>query len=303
MSLGTIRAATDGGLRVLAEAGDRIELEGRKVHWLEAHSGERWALVNDTELWHQASGEEWEQAASSALALRCLLPLEEGVLVGTEEAHLLRHGREGLEPVASFEFARGREEWFTPWGGPADVRSMALAADGIPFVNVHVGGILRSADEGTRWAPTIDLHADVHEVIVVPERPGWLLAATIRGLGVSQNSGESWTFDDGGLDSTYCRAVGLCGDTVLLSASNGPHGGHAALYRRALDAEGFTRCEAGLPDEFPDNIDTGCVAGSGTMAAFGTKDGRVFVSEDEGSSWRLLRDDLAYVHRVLIEGN
>lgn len=304
MSRQAIRVATDEGLWVLAEAGPRVDLEGHKVHWIEAHAGGHWALVDDHELWHQGRGGSWEQIArSDGLTLRCLLPITDGVLVGTAEAHLLRHTHEGLEPVASFEFAEGREEWFTPWGGPPDVRSMAIDASGTPFVNVHVGGILRSADDGTRWEPTIDLGADVHEVLVVPDRSeapggGWLLAATAVGLAVSTDSGDTWSLDRSGLHSTYCRAVAVCGDTVLVSASDGPDGERSALYRRALDGEGLERCKAGLPEWFSGNIDTGCVAASDSLAAFGTQDGRVFVSRDAGASWQSAREGLTWIHRI-----
>ena len=302
----TIRAATEVGLWLLTDSGERMELEDRKVHWLASHAGEHWALVDGNQLWHQPPDGAWDRVATSnALTLRCLQPIRDGVLVGTEEAHLLRHTHEGLKPVASFEFAHGRDDWFTPWGGPPDVRSMAIDANGTVFVNVHVGGILRSADDGTRWEPTIDLDADVHEILVVPDRPipqrrGWLLAATAGGLAVSTDSGETWSFDRGGLHAAYCRAIGLCGDMILLSASDGPHGQRSALYRRPLDGEGFERCETGLPEWFAGNIDTGCVAGSDSLGVFGTQDGRVFVSEDSGLSWQLAREGLTWVHRVLI---
>ena len=52
-----------------------------------------------------------------------------------------------LEPVDAFDHASGRETWHTPWGGPPDTRSMANWEDEL-YVNVHVGGILRSDDEG-----------------------------------------------------------------------------------------------------------------------------------------------------------
>src|SRR5262245_38209106 len=34
---------------------------------------------------------------------------------------------DSLEPVESFETVDGRETWYTPWSGPADVRSIAVA--------------------------------------------------------------------------------------------------------------------------------------------------------------------------------
>jgi hypothetical protein len=54
----------------------------------------------------------------------------------------------------------------------------------------------------------------------------------------------------------------------------------------------FVRCVEGLPEWFPANIDTFCLAAAGTRAAFGTEEGSVFVSDDEGSSWRTVAEGL-----------
>jgi photosystem II stability/assembly factor-like uncharacterized protein len=310
-----IRIATDDGLWALCETGDHRDLEGHRVRDLAAHADEHWAILDERQLWHRAAGGEWERVATSdELELTCVLPYEGGALIGTEEAHLLfhgplRYGRDALQAVAGFDYAVGRDDWYTPWGGPPDVRSMALAPDGTVFANVHVGGILRAGREGIRWLPTIDQDADVHEVLALPDRPGWLVAACADGLAVSDDGGGTWSFHTAGLESSYARAIALAGDTILMSASDGPSGERSALYRRPLDdtpeasdpAQIFERCRAGLPEWFEDNIDTRCVAGSGAMAAFGTEDGRVFVSKDGGTTWEPARDVLAPVRRVLLE--
>ena len=58
-------------------------------------------------------------------------------------------------------FTEGRDRWYTPWGGPPDTRSMT-SADGKVYANVHVGGVVRSADAGRTWQPTaLDIDADV----------------------------------------------------------------------------------------------------------------------------------------------
>jgi hypothetical protein len=93
--------------------------------------------------------------------------------------------------------------------------------------------------------------------------------------------------------------VALAGDTVLLSASAGHHGRRAAVYRRPLDRRiPFERCRAGLPEWFPDNVDTGCLAADGRHAAIGTEDGCVFCSADAGERWSLRAKGLAPVRAV-----
>ena len=300
-----LRVASTDGIWLLTDSDDEVELPDHElpdheVAWLESSSEGHWAIVDDTELWHRPESAAWSRVATSELALRCLLPTPGGLLAGSEEAHLFHYAAGELHLVDAFESAPTRDDWFTPWGGPPDVRSMSQGADGTVYVNVHVGGILRSPDGAADWEPTLDLEEDVHEVLAVPDRPGWLLAPAAVGLAVSTDYGETWAVDTDGLHATYCRAVALSGDTVLVSASTGPSGRRSALYRRPLDGSGLQRCTAGLPDWFDGNIDTGCLAAAGRRAAFGTRDGDVYVSEAAGATWDLVHEGLPRVSRLLI---
>ena len=204
-------------------------------------------------------------------------------LVGTAGAHLYRMGPEPAR-VHAFDLAEGRGQWYTPWGGPPDVRSVCTTGTGVILVNVHVGGILRSEDEGANWRATIDLDHDVHQVLAAD---GVVVAASASGLAISSDDGKSWELHDEGLHATYSRAVAVCGDTALLSVSSGPQGGQAAVYRRPVGSSGpFERCQSGLPDDLGGNVDTFWLAGAGDgTAAFATRSGQVYVSDDEGVTW------------------
>lgn len=298
MSEMNIEVATASGVHRISAGKTRVAMEEHDVAWIAGQDGVLWAIVDEEEIWRRGPDSEWQRVASSdGLALRALLPLADGLLVGSAEAHLFRccHGPD-LEPLMSFEFAPGRDDWFTPWGGPPDVRSLAADDEGRLFVNVHVGGILRSDDGGGVWQPAaIDIEADVHQVVAVAGHPGRLLAATGEGLASSRDGGDSWSFDREGLHASYCRAVAVGEEIVLVSASDGPDADRAALYRCALDESGFAKCTGGLPEWFEDNLDTGCVAMRRDRAAFGTRDGRVFVSEDGGESWTLAAEGLPRV--------
>jgi hypothetical protein len=89
---------------------------------------------------------------------------------------------------------------------------------------------------------------------------------------------------------------------VLVSASDGPQGGHAGVYQAGLASGRFERCQAGLPEWFNDNIDTYCLdaLNDGSYAAFGTADGRVYGSDDGGVSWVELVAGLPAVHHLLL---
>lgn len=251
------------------------ELAGRQVTAL----GGDLALVEGRAVWRNG---DWVGDPLDGPPATCVLPLDGGALVGTAEGHLVR--LPAGERLASFDEAPGREAWYTPWGGPADVRSLAAGPDGTIYVNVHVGGILRSSDGGASWEPTLDIDLDVHQVTVADD--GSVLAATAQGLAVSADRGDTWNVIDDGLAATYARAVAVSGDTVLLSVSTGPDGHGAAVYRRPLHGdEPFRWSSIGLPGTLPGNIDTFCLVGAGSVAALGTFAGRVYLSDDAGASW------------------
>jgi len=70
-----------------------------------------------------------------------------------------------------------------------------------------------------------------------------------------------------------------------MTASVGPRGGRAALYRREAGSDAFVKAHASLPEWFAGNIDTHSLAAAGGTVVFGVEDGRAFLSEDGGNSW------------------
>ena len=106
-----------------------------------------------------------------------------------------------------------------------------------------------------------------------------------------------------GLELSYCRAVALADDTLIVSASEGPAARRAALYRRPLDARGgepFEQCGEGLPAWLTGNVDTGCVDARDGEVAFASPDGTVFASFDAGRTWRSVAEGVGKVLAVRI---
>ncbi len=271
----------------LHRIGGDVQFAARKVIALARANGDWLALLDGTTLWRGDGGGDWQEvAAVGGPPATCLVPVEHGALVGTAEAHLVRVDDDGsAQVVAGFEKAEGREGWYTPWGGPPDTRSLAVAPDGTLFANVHVGGILRSSDGGETWAPTIDVDTDVHQVAA---QGGAVLAASAYGLGESADGGVTWGMVTDGLHATYLRAVARAGEDVLVSASTGPGGDRSAVYRRERGAGPFERCREGLPEWLGGNVDTGWLAADGSTVAFATADGTVYTSGDGGKTWEVL---------------
>lgn len=276
----------------------RAWLEGREITAVAPGADGWWVLAEGRDVIRLLDGREEPFASVKEETGRCLLPVEAGALVGTAKARLAFVSPGSAEMLAPFDSAGGRDGWYTPWGGPPDTRSLSASRDGFVFANVHVGGILRAPDPRGAWEPTIDVDADVHQVVADPGMAGHVLAATALGLAESFDTGETWAFTTEGLHAPYARAIALDGDVLFMSASTGPRGGRAAVYRREPGEDVFAKCEGGLPAWFSGNVDSHCLAAGGGTVVFGTEDGRVFASDDGGTSWRSAMEGLEHVKCV-----
>lgn len=276
--IGTVSGVTgSGGEALLADT---------RVNHLAGGNGAWWGVDDQARIWRD--GEE-VAATPPDVTFNCITPTSSGVWVGADRARLFVLDGDQLTEDQGFAAAPHRDTWHTPWGGPPDVRSMSYAPDGVLYVNVHVGGILRYDDTGL--APTLDIEADVHQVLAHPDRPSSVVAATAWGLARTDN-GHDFEFHTEGLAYHYCRAVAVSGDTVVLSASRGPRGGESRLYRGSIDGGPMEICRQGLPAVgFDGNLDTHClVAGDGQF--FAGNGSTVWRSADQGRNWQTLADHL-----------
>ena len=161
--------------------------------------------------------------------------------------------------VAAFDRIPERSEWSTPWGGPPDVRSLAVSPGGAIYADIHVGWIVRSTDGGTNWSPCRNgLEKDVHQVATHPNDLQTVFASTARGFYISHDSGDTFARKSEPMPYYYGRACTVFPDSevYLVSTSKGPHGDCAAKLFRSVDG-GDTWAEVeGLPDEIHNNIDT-----------------------------------------------
>jgi hypothetical protein len=294
-------AGTERGL--LAVDGGSELLSGRPVI---ASSGS-WALLDGNALASLRGGLETKLEGPPAW---CLLEAGEQLYVGTAEARLYGgpSATGELAIVESFDQIDTRDEWYTPWGAPPDTRSLAVTAGGALLVNVHVGGVWRHAGsdagpsgDSQSWTEVVKVDADTHQVVADATRDVAVAAAAV-GFGRSLDGGTTWDWTAEGLHGSYCRAVAIAGDTVLLSASTGPGSGRGAVYRRALHSDGpFEKSHTGLPEWFPFNVNTGQLTAAGDEVVLGTDDGRVFRSPDAGSTWEPVAEGLPVIRFVVTD--
>jgi hypothetical protein len=276
-------AATGDGLHLPNH--DEPVLPGRRIGSVVVDHDTVWALVDSGELHRVAAdGSTQHVATVDGRTSTCVHVHRGTVFVGGDDAALWRLEGGELQSVESFRRAPTRPDWYTPWGGPPSVLSMASNGDDL-YVGVHVGGIIRSADAGKTWADTIDLHVDVHEV-VVDARDGTVWAATgERALAESHDHGASWRFHTDGLHATYSLVLAITSAGVLAGASSGHAGRDGAVY--LFDGSRFERVE-GLPDQLNGAVGPRQIAGDGSHAALIAPGGDVYVSDDGGRHWQRL---------------
>lgn len=279
-SLDRLYVASSNG--VIGPTGEVELLHDRNVGSLAMDAAHLWALVDNREL-HRVDDQGSRMVATlDAGSGVCVHVHREVVYIGGDSGSLWRLEEGKLEKLASFTDAPSRNEWYTPWGGPPSVFSMADHGTDL-YVSVHVGGILATEDGGRTWRPTIDLHDDVHQV-AVRENDGTIFAATgMRGLAESRDGGRSWRYHTRGLHGTYLLTVAVGSEGVLVGASSGHSARDGAVY--LFDGGSFVPVD-GLPGHLNGAVGPRRMVADGDHAALIDPRGNVHVSDDGGRQWR-----------------
>ncbi len=231
------------------------------------------------------------------------------VLAGTEPPHMFRLA-EGAEPqrLEGFESLADRANWFTPWGGPPAVRSLARGPEAWIFADVHVGGVHHSRDGGESWASGLEgLEYDVHQVASCPAEPDRVYANTAKGVYISFDRGLSWHGRADDLGHRYGRAVAvhpLDGDCLLASVSDGPHGEnvHGQLFRSDDAGQTWQPVEGDFPPSTLANIDTYHVAFTADGVAWACVDQELFIGSEKGRLWEPVWAAPEPIRRILPRG-
>ncbi len=299
------------GLYVFEDGAVRRELQGAPADGM-ARDEDGVVLVvrGGREVWSMAPGDRWRRLGTSEVDLACSLKVHERVLAGSNDARVLELSDGVWVPLDGLQATPGRDRWYAGAavidgklvGPPLGVRSMAATCDGAALLaNIHVGGIPRSTDGGATWSPTIDIDADVHQVVAHASRPEIVLAASAVGLGVSRDGGASWSITAEGLFSSYCSAVATTEDWILISVSSDHFAPQGAVYRRRVDDDGpMQRLQGGgLPEWFDGIVETRCISVRGDCVAIADKTA-LYCSQDGGESWSKLAEGLQMPSGVLV---
>jgi hypothetical protein len=214
------------------------------------------------------------------------------LLIGTTPPYIYRIDEEDpAKRIKTFDDLEVRSQWYTPWGGPAAVRSMASTKKGWIYADIHVGSIMRSPDNGRTWEPvTPTLHKDVHEVTTTPASDRRVYANTYLSVYVSDNKGDSWEHRSNCLNNRYGRGIAVNPgdpDTMLCGVSDGPIGVdvHGQLYYTEDAGISWTHATKGFPESTKKNIDTFHIAYADKDIAWVTNENILFMSRNRGKTW------------------
>jgi len=322
MVLGTSR-----GVIGIDDAGEEVfrVLEGFEISHVHLTRGGRLLAVADRTVILAApsladAGDDhaWERLGELPdTVAHCFAELDGRLFIGAADARVFGMPADGGEPhrLDSFDAIPTRESWDTPWGGPPDVRSLAVIDGPEPaiYADIHVGGIVRSFDLGASWSQAPgSLHRDVHRVSTHPDRPDMVLAATAQGCFISRDRGESW---EGHLEPFGPRSYQRCivadtgdPDLMLCTASRGPHphgesGCEAMVFRSEDGGATWAATHSGLPEHFHYNINTHMLAASPErpgVFAFHDDLQSVYLTDDGARSWRPVASCLTDVTAAIV---
>jgi len=252
-------------------------------------------------------------------------PADERVVwAGTEPSALFRStdGGESFAMVRSLWDHPHREQWGAGFGGQAIHTLLPHPTDPQRLtVAMSTGGVYQTRDGGETWAPSnVGIKAEfmpgeiqypefgqcVHKVARDAQDPDRLYAQNHGGVYRSDDEAGSWTSIADGLPSDFGFPVVAhprTPGTIWVFPLNGADGrfpvdGHCAVYRSRDAGSTWEALSTGLPDAYfsavmRDAMCTDDAAGEGQAGLyFGSRDGTVFASPDEGDSWGVVAEHL-----------
>ncbi len=292
--------ATDKRVYFLASSQGRsspeIVLKGNRIHCLQ--EGKKLAIIvyDRGMLALLADGERRIFDSGIEEPIECLALLEEDplvLLIGTEAPHLYQLTDDGKPAtrINSFDQLEVHDLWYTPWGGPAAVRSLAHQGDWI-YADIHVGSIMRSPDRGVSWEPVeSSIHEDVHQVVTTPSAESRVYANTANAVYISEDSGQSWEHRAKGLSTSYGRAIAVDPQDpgcLLASVSRGPGNNvDGQLFRSDNVGLSWNPVTSGFPASTRNNIDTFQIIFSSDGSAWAAVDETLYKSDDRGNNWEI----------------
>jgi hypothetical protein len=247
------------------------------------------------------------------------------IYAGTQPSALFRSTDRGesFSLIQSLWDHAHREQWAAGYGGQAIHSVLPDPSDPAHItVAMSTGGVYRTYDGGETWDPAnagikVDFAPDpfpefgqcVHKIAAHQEAPNRIFAQNHGGVYRSDNGGDQWTSIADGLPSDFGFPIVVHPrkpQTVFvfpLSAdvNRFPPEGMARVWRSDDAGVSWTPSESGLPHHFYAAVlrDAMTADNAENVGVYvGARDGSVFVSTDDGVTWRQIAAHLPDVLSV-----
>jgi photosystem II stability/assembly factor-like uncharacterized protein len=291
--------------------------------------GNKFAYEGDagTHQWYDGTPHPWE--FKRAWHLEPSLTDPDTIYAGVEDAALFRStdGGQNWQELPGLRKHGLGPHWQPGAGGmclhtilldPSDAKRMYIA--------ISAAGAFRTDDGGETWKPinqglrsefipdpTAEVGHCVHHIAMHPTRPGTLFMQKHWDVMRSDNAGDHWTEVSGNLPTDFGFVIDVHAHQpetiyVVPIKSDGEHfppDGKLRVYRSRSGGNEWEPLSKGLPQEncyvnvLRDAMAVDSLDKCGIY--FGTTGGQVYVSPDEGESWKPIVRDLPAVLSVEVQ--
>jgi photosystem II stability/assembly factor-like uncharacterized protein len=289
--------------------------------WKSDDNGETWS--------HSSEGLAYAESETPIKAVWSLAPNGKGLYAGVEPAGLFRSDDNGQtwQHLDGLQKHPSREKWMPGGGGlilhhilphPSDNKQL--------WVGISTAGVFYSSDGGATWQPRNQgvrcdyLPEDmrypeygqcVHSLAMAAGMPERIYQQNHCGMYVSNDGGQTWQSIEAGLPSTFgfpAAAHPRCADTLYLIPLNGDAIGRyvpdakAAVWRTRDAGKTWEDLRQGLPQEnvyfnvLRQAMTTDKLEPAGVY--FGSNNGAIYASSDEGENWNCIADNLPTISSV-----
>lgn len=283
----------------------------------EPDSGRYFAGTHDAGIAVSDDGADW-QFSNAGLDITNVFSLaapDGRVYAGTEPAAIFVSDDLGdsWRALEGFENAPNRDTWMFP-APPfqGHVKTFCFDPDDPDhfYVCVEQGGLYSTRDGGTTWVEhTAGMPNDAHRVLMHPTRRNRIYLCNGFFFNRSDDGGKTWfemanqTSSIGYADALLCHPNKP--ETMVVSGAfatpdtwmQGSANSHVSRTRDGGDH--WEDAREGFPEEILGSFEAGCIeaCGEASRIFLGTTHGEVWLSEDEGSHWRLVAADLPSISK------